>query len=150
MDAQTGFTALDSAVFDARARAAFAAAYPETPAILRHQLAEHPLLTLDALAALAAELPDATEVFPTHGFGSFCSATQSDATDSTIGQEKQNNPVLTNSEEAYVEALLGGLDAYPAYYVHMAPANTAGPSAPDLSLPAMAKPDELRRRIEAV
>jgi glyoxylase-like metal-dependent hydrolase (beta-lactamase superfamily II)/rhodanese-related sulfurtransferase len=98
---------------------------------------------------LAAELPDATEVFPTHGFGSFCSATQSDATDSTIGQEKQNNPVLTESEEAYVEALLGGLDAYPAYYVHMGPANAAGPSAPDLSLPAMAKSDELRRRIEA-
>jgi hypothetical protein len=58
MDAQTGFTALDSTVFDAQARAAFAAAYPETPAILRHQLAEHPLLMLDALAALAAKLPD--------------------------------------------------------------------------------------------
>jgi glyoxylase-like metal-dependent hydrolase (beta-lactamase superfamily II)/rhodanese-related sulfurtransferase len=98
---------------------------------------------------LAAELPDATAVFPTHGFGSFCSATQSDATDSTIGREKQNNPVLTESEEAYVEALLGGLDAYPAYYVHMSPANAAGPTAPDLSLPAMAEPGELRRRIEA-
>jgi glyoxylase-like metal-dependent hydrolase (beta-lactamase superfamily II)/rhodanese-related sulfurtransferase len=98
---------------------------------------------------LAAELPDATEVFPTHGFGSFCSATQSDATDSTIGQEKQNNPVLTESEEAYVEALLGGLDAYPAYYAHMGLANAAGPTAPDLSLPAMAQPGELRRRIEA-
>jgi hydroxyacylglutathione hydrolase len=47
-----------------------------------------------------------------------------------------------------VSELLAGLDAYPAYYVHMAPANTAGPSAPDLSLPAMARPDELRRRIE--
>ena len=98
---------------------------------------------------LAAELPDATEVFPTHGFGSFCSATQSDATDSTIGQEKQNNPALTADEETYVCELLAGLDAYPAYYVHMAPANAAGPTAPDLSLPAMAKPEELRRRIEA-
>ena len=98
---------------------------------------------------LAAELPDATEVFPTHGFGSFCSATQSDATDSTIGEEKHNNPVLTADEETYVAELLAGLDAYPAYYVHMAPANTAGPTAPDLSLPAMAQPDELRRRIEA-
>ncbi|GAA2093711.1 MBL fold metallo-hydrolase [Microlunatus panaciterrae] len=97
---------------------------------------------------LATELPDATEVFPTHGFGSFCSATQSEATDSTIGQEKLSNPVLTESEEAYVEALLGGLDAYPAYYVHMAPANAAGPSAPDLSLPELAQPAELRRRIE--
>jgi len=98
---------------------------------------------------LAAELPDATEVFPTHGFGSFCSATQSDATDSTIGEEKHNNPALTADEETYVAELLAGLDAYPAYYVHMAPANTAGPTAPDLSLPAMARPDELRRRIEA-
>ncbi len=98
---------------------------------------------------LASELPDGTEVFPTHGFGSFCSATQSDATDSTIGQEKQNNPALTESEETYVAELLAGLDAYPAYYVHMAPANAAGPTAPDLSLPAMAEPEELRRRIEA-
>ena len=98
---------------------------------------------------LADELPDATEVFPTHGFGSFCSATQSDATNSTIGEEKHNNPALTADEETYVSELLAGLDAYPAYYVHMAPANTAGPTAPDLSLPAMAQPDELRRRIEA-
>ncbi len=98
---------------------------------------------------LASELPDATEVFPTHGFGSFCSASQSDATESTIGREKQNNPALTADEQTYVSELLDGLDAYPAYYVHMAPANTAGPAAPDLSLPAMAKPDELRRRIEA-
>ena len=88
-------------------------------------------------------------MFPTHGFGSFCSATQSDATDSTIGEEKHNNPALTADEETYVSELLAGLDAYPAYYVHMAPANTAGPTAPDLSLPAMAQPDELRRRIEA-
>jgi rhodanese-related sulfurtransferase len=98
---------------------------------------------------LATELPDATEVFPTHGFGSFCSATQSDATDSTIGQEKRTNPVLTASEETYVAELLAGLDVYPAYYVHMAPANSAGPSAPDLSMPALAQPAELRSRIEA-
>ena len=96
---------------------------------------------------LASELPDATEVFPTHGFGSFCSATPSEATDSTIGQEKQNNPVLTDSEEGYVADLLGGLDVFPAYYVHMGPINSAGPSAPDLSLPAIAEPQELRRRI---
>jgi glyoxylase-like metal-dependent hydrolase (beta-lactamase superfamily II)/rhodanese-related sulfurtransferase len=98
---------------------------------------------------LAEELPDATEVFPTHGFGSFCSATQSEATESTIGQEKQNNPVLTTTEEQYVKDLLGGLDAYPAYYVHMGPANTDGPKAPDLSLPSLAEPEELRSRIEA-
>ena len=98
---------------------------------------------------LAAELPDATGVFPTHGFGSFCSATQSDARESTVGREKRSNPVLTESENTYVEALLSGLDVYPAYYVHMAPANIAGPAAPDLSLPELAQPTELRRRIGA-
>jgi len=37
---------------------------------------------------LAGMLPDAAEVFPTHGFGSFCAATQSEAVNSTIGREK--------------------------------------------------------------
>ncbi len=98
---------------------------------------------------LADTLPDSAEVFPTHGFGSFCSATQSEATASTIGQEKQSNPVLTQDEETYVRELLAGLNAYPAYYAHMAPANAAGPGAPDLSAPTQADPTELRRRIEA-
>jgi rhodanese-related sulfurtransferase len=48
-----------------------------------------------------------------------------------------------------VEGLLAGLDAWPSYYAHMAPANTAGPAAPDLSAPHRADPAELRRRIEA-
>ncbi len=98
---------------------------------------------------LAALLPDEAEVFPTHGFGSFCSATQSDATSSTIGRERSTNPVLTQDEQSYVDELLAGLGAWPAYYAHMAPANAAGPSAPDLSPPARADAEELRRRIEA-
>jgi glyoxylase-like metal-dependent hydrolase (beta-lactamase superfamily II)/rhodanese-related sulfurtransferase len=98
---------------------------------------------------LARMLPDAADVFPTHGFGSFCSATQADAASSTIGQEKAANPVLTQDEDTYVRELLAGLAAYPAYYAHMAPANSAGPSAPDLSPPGKADPAEIRRRIEA-
>lgn len=98
---------------------------------------------------LAESLPDAADVFPTHGFGSFCSATQSNATSSTIGQEKTSNPVLTQDEETYVRHLLAGLAAYPAYYAHMEPANSAGPTEPDLSAPSQAEPVELRRRIEA-
>jgi hydroxyacylglutathione hydrolase len=98
---------------------------------------------------LAGMLPDAAEVFPTHGFGSFCSATQSEAANSTIGREKAANPVLTQDEETYVRELLAGLNAYPAYYAHMAPANSAGPSEPDLSPPGKADPAEVRRRIEA-
>ena len=111
-----------------------------------HDLVRHQHASAHRLAEL---LPDDAEVFPTHGFGSFCSATQSDATSSTIGQEKRSNPVLTQDEETYVRELLAGLGAYPAYYAHMAPANAAGPSAPDLSAPAEADAAELRRRIEA-
>ena len=111
----------------------------------------HDLVHLQHASAhrLAELLPDDAGVFPTHGFGSFCSATQSDATESTIGQEKQTNPVLTQDEETYVRELLDGLGAWPAYYVHMAPANASGPDAPDLSLPARADAGELRQRIEA-
>lgn len=50
-------------VFDAAARAAFAANHPETPHVLRHRLAEHELLTLDALANLAGRLPESSIEF---------------------------------------------------------------------------------------
>ncbi|MGE5288211.1 MAG: MBL fold metallo-hydrolase [Micromonosporaceae bacterium] len=98
---------------------------------------------------LAAELPETAAVYPTHGFGSFCSATQSEGDWSTIGREKRVNPALTVDEERYVEVLLAGLDAYPAYYAHMGPANASGPGVPDLSAPHRADAAELRRRIEA-
>ena len=111
-----------------------------------HDLVRHQHASAHRLAGL---LPDEAGVFPTHGFGSFCSATQSEATESTIGDEKRTNPVLSLDEQSYVEGLLAGLGAWPAYYAHMAPANASGPSEPDLSLPARADATELRRRIEA-
>lgn len=58
MDARTGFTALDSAVFGPAARCAFAAAYPEMPRVIEHRLRDNPLLSLDALAVLAGKLPE--------------------------------------------------------------------------------------------
>jgi len=111
-----------------------------------HDLARQQHASAHKLASL---LPDDAGVFPTHGFGSFCAATQSDATESTIGQEMESNPVLTQDEETYVRELLEGLGSWPAYYVHMAPANADGPSEPDLSPPTAADADELRRRIMA-
>ncbi len=111
-----------------------------TDALVRHQHA--------SAHKLADLLPDEAEVFPTHGFGSFCAATQSEATESTIGHEKQANPALTEDEETYVRGLLEGLGAFPAYYAHMGPANAAGPSEPDLTPPTAADASELRRRIK--
>ncbi len=98
---------------------------------------------------LAAELPEDADVYPTHGFGSFCSATQSEGTSSTIGRERRGNPVLILDEDRYVSELLAGLDAFPAYYAHMGPANAAGPSGPDLTAPRRADAAELRQRLAA-
>ena len=95
---------------------------------------------------LAGRLGDDTAIFPTHGFGSFCSATQTQGVSSTIGHEKVINPALTESEEAFVDMTLAGLDVFPAYYAHMGPANVAGPAEVDLEQPVLVDPEELRAR----
>lgn len=109
-----------------------------------HELVRHQYRSAHRLAT---ELPDDAEIMPTHGFGSFCSATQTDGAESTIGREKQVNSVLTKDEAKWIEEILTGLDVYPAYYAHMAPANLAGPEAPDLSEPTRADKDEIRARL---
>ena len=97
---------------------------------------------------LADTLPDATEVYPTHGFGSFCSATETKGSESTIGKEKQQNNALTKTEDAFVAELMAGLTAYPRYYTHMGPMNLAGPDDADLSLPEPVNPGVLQHRLE--
>jgi len=96
---------------------------------------------------LAAELPPGTPVFPTHGFGSFCSATPTTGTSSTVGEQARANPALTQDERSFVDQLIAGLSAYPAYYAHMGPANAAGPPPVDLSRPRSVDGAELARRI---
>lgn len=98
---------------------------------------------------LTTEVAADAEVFPTHGFGSFCSATATTGLASTIGQQARSNPAALLDEATFVEELIDGLDAYPAYYQHMAPTNQAGPAPIDLSLPELADADDLRRRIDA-
>lgn len=98
---------------------------------------------------LADDLPSDATVLPTHGFGSFCSATPTSGTASTIADQRRENPALTQAEDEFVTTLLAGLDAYPAYYAHMGPANLSGPAPVDLSPVAEADGAELRKRIEA-
>jgi len=100
---------------------------------------------------LAAELPDDAGVYPTHGFGSFCSSGSAAGGDGgTIGGEKERNDALvTDDEDKFVENLIANLTVYPAYYAHMGPLNRQGPRAPELSEPAPLTPEQLRERIEA-
>ncbi|OBH20068.1 MBL fold metallo-hydrolase [Mycobacterium sp. E1715] len=111
--------------------------------------AELSRLQYRSVRRLADELPASTPVYPTHGFGSFCSAAPADSDESTIGDERQTNPALTQDEQDYVEQLLAELSAYPAYYAHMGVINRKGPEAPDLSPVAPVRPEELRARIDA-
>ena len=98
---------------------------------------------------IAAEVDGSAGVFPTHGFGSFCAVTATTGTDSTVDDQAAGNPACTLDEDEFVTELLAGLDAFPAYYAHMGPANAAGPGRIDLSLPVPAEAAELRRRIDA-
>jgi hydroxyacylglutathione hydrolase len=109
--------------------------------LVRHQYA--------SAQRLATELPGTTALYPTHGFGSFCSVAQSEASVSTLADEKQTNSALTRGEREFIDEVLAGLDAWPAYYAYIAPVNQAGPAAPDLSPPRRATADELRRLIGA-
>ncbi|GGI91023.1 MBL fold metallo-hydrolase [Pseudarthrobacter scleromae] len=88
-------------------------------------------------------------LYPTHGFGSFCSSgPASGAESSTIGEQLSGNHALTDpDEDHFVRELIHNLTAYPSYYAHMAPINMAGPTAPDLDLPDSLDQDELVSRL---
>lgn len=60
MTAHSPIVAGSTVTFPLSARDIFAAAYPDHPVRLTHQLVGHPLLTLDALAALAERMPEAS------------------------------------------------------------------------------------------
>lgn len=90
-------------------------------------------LTADQQRSLRrlSELPDAAEVLPTHGAGSFCSAGPVSANRvSTIAAERFGNPTFRLAEgdvDVFRVEALAGLGRYPAYYQHMARLNRAGP-----------------------
>ena len=90
------------------------------------------------------------QVLPTHGFGSFCSATQSDGDASTIGEESAANPALTLDEQRLRRPDCSpGWTPTPPTTRTWAPATPPAPAPLDLTAARPRDPDELRRRIEA-
>jgi hydroxyacylglutathione hydrolase len=80
---------------------------------------------------IADTLPDPSIVAPTHGAGSFCSASAVADTTSTVGREKMQNPaLLATSVENFSTSQLLGYKQYPVYYKHMAPSNLLPLGAP--------------------
>ena len=73
------------------------------------------------------KLPDAVEVFPTHGAGSYCVAPASKERTTTIGHERMNNALAqAHSEDEFVQRALEGLSSYPTYYKYMRDINQGG------------------------
>lgn len=83
-----------------------------------------------SLARLAA-LPDAAQVLPTHGAGSFCSVGPASTNRvSTIAAERFANPTFQRADalpDVFRAEALAGLGRFPAYYAHMAGLNRRGP-----------------------
>src|SRR6266540_3822763 len=82
-------------------------------------------------------LPDDLGVYPTHGAGSFCSAPTDAEPTTTIGHQKQANP------------LLGGLGSYPRYFLRLRETNRRGPRLYGDSAPPLAPlpPEQVRRLV---
>lgn len=98
-----------------------------------------------------AGLPDPVGLYPTHGAGSFCTASKAARETSTIGDEKRSNPVLQHTDAAsFVAAQLSGLVPFPAYYRFMGPTNLEGRPAPDLTLPPVMSRDRFDELDESV
>src|SRR5438270_6242473 len=95
-------------------------------------------------------LPDELPVFPTHGAGSFCTASPGGERVTTIGHEKATNPLLSAPDEnSFVVRLLGGLGTYPTYFRTLREVNRRGPAVygafPELASLELA---EVRRRFD--
>ena len=97
---------------------------------------------------LATQASDQAVLYPTHGFGSFCSSGPATVVDSaTIGDQKRDNHALTDDEDHFVETLIAGLSAYPGYYAHLGELNRKGAEPVDLSPPELLDTGELRSRL---
>ena len=73
-------------------------------------------------------LPDDIAVYPTHGAGSFCSAPSGSQRVSTLGRERETNPLFRiDDEDTFVEQLLAGFGSFPTYFARLPELNRRGP-----------------------
>ncbi|HEX2274497.1 MAG TPA: rhodanese-like domain-containing protein [Acidimicrobiales bacterium] len=73
-------------------------------------------------------LPDDVLVLPTHGAGSFCSATAGTRRWSTLGEERRGNSLLSApDEDTFVRWVLDSFGSYPPYFLRLREVNRRGP-----------------------
>lgn len=97
-----------------------------------------------------ASLPDGAALWPTHGAGSFCSTGPSEAGETTIGEQRRANPLLSiDDEDAFVRRLIAGYGSYPPYFSELRPVNRGGPSLRrDLESPRPLAATEVAERMD--
>lgn len=91
-----------------------------------------------------AQLPDSTVILPAHGAGCLCGIVLGDAPSSTIGKEKAENPFLklANNRNAFISAVISGIEDAPAYFKENAALNRRGPELVDWNNPLQRKIDD--------
>jgi hydroxyacylglutathione hydrolase len=102
-------------------------------------LARLQYISINRLAAL----PGDVELLPTHGEGSFCTATGAGKFTSTIADEVSSNPLLAlRSPEELSDAMLRQPMPIPGFYRYMGPANVMGVKPlPERAIPRLAVAD---------
>lgn len=73
-----------------------------------------------------AALPDATQVYPTHGGGSFCGKSSGNGRATTIGEQRASNPLFTAPTLDDFLAEILDQRPYPRYFTRMREANLRG------------------------
>ena len=95
------------------------------------------------------DLPGDLAVYPTHGAGSFCSAPGASQRTSTLGHERDTNPLFSiTDEDLFVERLVAGFGTFPTYFTRLPELNRRGPTRYDSvpRLPAL-QPDDVERHL---
>src|SRR5215216_6162040 len=95
-------------------------------------------------------LPDELPVYPTHGAGSFCSASVGGERATTTGAERRHNQLLAApDEDAFVAQLLAGFGSYPPYFLRLRERNRVGPEllGPDWRVLPLLSTDRVREHV---
>lgn len=110
-------------------------------------------LALEALTTLQVrlrDLPDDLSVYATHGAGSFCGVGGRTGHETTLGQERQTNPMFQITEVMPFLARVLNQHRYPVYYREMGSINRGGAPLIGRTLPPLPRlgADEVARLMD--
>ena len=90
----------------------------------REELAE---MMYDTIQSKFRDLPDEALIYPTHGAGSLCGKSMSDANSSTLGSERLSNWAFKKqSKQEFIDILLEGQPFIPSYFGYNVDVNKTG------------------------